>query len=74
MTLTQAAFRNVREVRMSPSARLVLIATSFHTDQNPEAPMLSNPALQAMTRLSERGVRKALRELEGLGLIGERSA
>ena len=74
MTLTQAAFRNVRDVRMSPSARLVLIVTSFHADQNPDAPMLSNPAPQTMTRLLERAVRKALRELEGLELIGERSA
>lgn len=63
------AFRHISSVPMSLPARLVLVALSNRHNQETGRCDPSLATICADTQITERTVRKSLRELEGLGLI-----
>lgn len=68
-TALRAAFDHVASVEMSAPARLVILALSNRHNQETGRCDPSNATICKDTQLTERTVRKALRELEALRLI-----
>lgn len=69
LTALRAAFRHVENIPMSAPARLVLLSLANRHNQETGRCDPSVAKICKDTQLSERAVRKALRELEALRLI-----
>lgn len=69
VTAMQHAFKAVQKHDLSPKAAHVLTVLAWHHSQDTGRCDPSNRRLSALTRLSERAVRMALRELEDAGLV-----
>ncbi|MCG7492450.1 helix-turn-helix domain-containing protein [Thalassobius sp. Cn5-15] len=65
----QSAFKHIQTTPMSAPARLVILALANRHNQETGRCDPSNTKLQGDTQLTERTVRKAIRELEKLGII-----
>ena len=69
MTALRAAFLHISNVAMSIPAKVVLLSLADHHNQETGRCDPSNDRLQKATQLSERAIRKAIRELEQLRLV-----
>lgn len=69
MTAIRAAFAHIEAVEMGIPAKLVLLVLADHHNQETGRCDPSNSRMVKKTGLSERAVRKAVRELEELKII-----
>lgn len=69
MTALRAAFAHVANVEMGIPSKLVLLSLADHHNQETGRCDPSIARLQKATGLSERAIRKAIRELEVLRLV-----
>ena len=69
MTALRAAWAHIRNVEMSLPARLVLLALADKHNQETGRCDPSLARMEADTKIGERTIRKALRELESLKVI-----
>lgn len=69
LTALRAAFAHVANVEMGIPSKLVLLSLANHHNQETGRCDPSNDRLQKSTGLSERAIRKAIRELEALNVI-----
>lgn len=69
MSWQASAWAIRQQIVRAPTVRHVLLCMSNYADQDGKAAFPSNASLQADTGLSERAIRKAMRELQEAGLI-----